>query len=143
MPYIAVERDIAVVRRAKRGGRNVFFGDMNSPTVQEAAGLGKATAVFVTSRDSEAAKALALTLHRLYPQLDVHVRVRTLADQAALVAKGIKHAGTGYIESTLIRGSILLRDLGVPGDEVARLVDSLQQDDYALVRTAYVEFERP
>ena len=142
VPHIAVERDIAVVRRAKRGGRNVFFGDMYSPTAQEAAGLGKATAVFVTSRDSEAAKALALTLHRLYPQLDVHVRVRTLADQAALVAKGIKHAGTGYIESTLTRGGILLKDLGVSEEDVSELVSALRDNDYALIRAAYAETKR-
>jgi len=142
VPRIAVERDIAVVQRAKRGGRNVFFGDMYSPTVQEAAGLGKATAVFVTSRDSHAAKALALTLHRLYPQLDVHVRVRTLADQAELVAKGIKHAGTGYIESTLTRGGILLKDLGVSEEDVSELVSALRDNDYALIRAAYAETER-
>ena len=142
VPHVAVERDIAVVRRAKRGGRNVFFGDMYSPTAQEAAGLGKAAAVFVTSRDSEAAKALALTLHRLYPQLDVHVRVRTLADQAALVAKGIKHVGTGYIESTLTRGGILLKDLGVSEEDVSELVSALRDNDYALIRAAYAETEK-
>ena len=64
----AVERDIAVVQVAKRAGREVYFGDLYSPSTQAAAGLGKAAAVFVTSHDSEAAKALALTLHRLYPQ---------------------------------------------------------------------------
>jgi hypothetical protein len=48
--------------------------------------------------DSDAAKALAVTLHRLYPNLDVYLRARALGDQDELVAKGIKHAATGYIE---------------------------------------------
>jgi len=139
IPHVAFDRDISVVRQGKRSGRNVHFGNMYSSTTQEAAGLGKAAAVYVTSRDMDRAKALAVTLHRLYPLLDVYVRVRTLDDQDALVARGIKHAGTGYIESTLVRGSTLLKDLGVPEDDVSELVNELQQDDYALIRAGHAD----
>jgi glutathione-regulated potassium-efflux system protein KefB len=142
IPHVAVERDIAVVQQARRKGRKVYFGNMYSSTTQEAAGLGKATAVFVTSNEMEEAKALAVTLHRLYPHLDVYVRVRTLADQDELVAKGIKHAATGYIESTLNRGGILLKDLGVPEADVSELVGKLRDGDYALIRTAYAEVKK-
>ena len=142
IPHVAFDRDINVVRQGKKAGRNVHFGDMYSSTTQEAAGLGKATAVYVTLRDMDQAKALAVTLHRLYPLLDVYVRVRTLGDQAELVGKGIKHAGTGYIESTLIRGSMLLKDLGMSEANVGELVKEFQQDDYALIRAAYAKVEK-
>jgi glutathione-regulated potassium-efflux system protein KefB len=74
--------------------------------------------------------------------LDVYVRVRTIADQDALVAKGIKHAGTGYIESTLARGGMLLKDLGVSEADVGELLSTLRCDDYALIRAAYAEGDR-
>ncbi|MGB5221931.1 MAG: cation:proton antiporter [Polyangiales bacterium] len=141
VPHVAVERDIAVVQQAKRVGRQVYFGDMYDPSTQEAAGLGRAAAVFVSSRETEAAKGLAGTLHQLYSQLDVYVRVRTLADQDELIAKGIKHAGTGYIESTLVRGGMLLKDLGVTEEDVSELLSTLRDDDYALIRAAYSEAE--
>ena len=115
---------------------------MYSSAAQEAAGLGKAAAIYVTSRDMDHAQALAVTLHRLYPHLDVYVRVRTLADQDELAAKGIKHAGTGYIESTLVRGGMLLKDLGVSEDDVSEMVEEFQQNDYALVRAGYAEVEK-
>jgi hypothetical protein len=108
---------------------------------QEAAGLGKAAAVYVTSRDMDHAKAMAITLHRLSPHLAIYVRVRRLPDQDELVAKGIRHAGTGYIESALVGGSMLLRDLGVSEDDVSELVNDFQQNDYALIRAAYAEVE--
>lgn len=91
----------------------------------------------VTSQDSDASKALALTLHELYADLTLYVRVRTLADQNELVAKGVKHAGTGYIESTLARGGMLLTDLGASEQDVSELVSVLRDDDYALIRAAY------
>jgi len=73
-------------------------------------------------------------LHRLHPSLNVYVRVRTMADQDELVAKGINHARTSYIESTLATGSLLLKDLGVAEDDVGALVSAFQQDNYALIR---------
>jgi glutathione-regulated potassium-efflux system protein KefB len=142
IPHIAFDRDIDLVRQASGAGRTVYFGDMYNSTTHEAAGLGNAAAVYVTSRDMERAKALAVTLHRLYPELDVYVRVRTLADQDELVAKGIKHAGTGYIESTLVRGSMLLKDLGVSEDDVSEMVSDFQQNDYASIRGAYAEIAK-
>ena len=142
IPHLAFDRDMNVVREGKRSGRNVHLGDMYREATQEAAGLAKANAAYVTSRDMEHAKALAVTLHHLYPHLDVYVRVRTLEDQDELVAKGIKHAGTGYIESTLIRGGMLLKDLGVSEDDVGELIKELQHNDYALVRAGYAEVDK-
>jgi glutathione-regulated potassium-efflux system protein KefB len=134
IPYVACDRDINVVRQGERAGHNVYYGDMYTSTAQAAAGLGKASAAYVTSRDMNRAKAMALTLHRLYPNVDMYVRVRNLSDQDEMVAKGIKHAGTGYIESTLVRGGMLLKDLGMSETEVDELVKEFQENDYALVR---------
>jgi len=66
----------------------------------------------------------------------VLVRVRTLADQDDLVAKGIKHAGTGYIESTLAQGRMLLEDLGASDNDVSELVSTLRENGYAMIGDA-------
>ncbi len=76
-----------------------------------------------------------MTLHEFYPDLNLYVHVRTLTDQNELVAKGVKHAGTGYIESTLARCGMLLKDLGVSEQDVSEVVSMLRDDDYALIRT--------
>ena len=73
-------------------------------------------------------------LHGLYPSLNVYVRVQTLGDQDEMRAQGISHAGTSYIESTLLIGGAMIRDLGAPDDDVSRLIEDLRRDDYALVR---------
>ena len=142
VPFIAFDRNISRVQEGKQSGHNVHFGDINSPATQQAAGLGRADAVYVTLRDMEQAKAVAVTLKHLYPLLDVYVRVRTLKDQDELVARGIKHAGTGYIESTLVRGSALLKGIGTSEADVQELVEDFQRDDYALVRSAYAKSNR-
>ena len=137
--YVAFDQDINLVRQGKKSGYNVHFGNMYSTVTQEAAGLGKASAAFVAIWESESAEGLALTLHRLYPSLNAYVRVRTLRDQDRLVSKGIKKACTSYIESTLVRGAMLLKDLGVPEADVNDLVKTFQKDNYALVRAENAE----
>jgi len=142
VPYVAFDRNISRVRLGKQRGRNVHFGDINSPVTQQAAGLGRADAAYVTLWDTGEAKAVAVTLRSLYPLLDVFVHVRSLRDQDELVAKGIKHAGTGYIESTLLRGSMLLKGIGIPEADVQELVNDFQGDDYSLIRSAYAKLKR-
>jgi len=139
VPYTVFDRSIRAVRKGKRSGRNIHFGNINSPVTQQAAGLGRANAAYVTLRDMEQAKAIAVNLKHLYPSLDIYVRVRNFEDQDELHAKGIKHAGTGYIESTLVRGSMLLKDIGIPEADVQELVKDFQRDDYTLIRTAYAK----
>ena len=142
VPYVAFDRNINRVRQGKQRGRNVHFGDINSPVTQQAAGLGGADAAYVTLWDMGQAKAVAVTLKGLYPLLDVYVHVRSLRDQDELVAKGIKHAGTDYIESTLLRGSMLLKDIGMPEADVQELVEDCQRDNYTLIRSAYAKLKR-
>ena len=139
IPHVAFDRDIDLVRQGKQSGYDVHFGNMYSTVTQQTAGLGKASAAFVSTWESERAEGLALTLHRLYPSLNVYVRVRSLGEQDKLVSKGIKKAATGYIESTLIRGSMLLKDLGVSEVDVNELVKAFRNDNYALVRAEYPE----
>jgi glutathione-regulated potassium-efflux system protein KefB len=137
IPHMVVDQDLDYVRRGTASGREVLWGDMFSATTQSAAGLARAAAIFVTSRETDRAKKLAITLHRLYPGLNVYVRVDTLAEQDELAAKGIRHAGTGYIESTLNRGAALLQDCGVSRDELNSLLEALRRDSYALVRGTF------
>ena len=141
VPYVAFDRNIRCVRHGKQRGRNVHFGDINSPFTQQVAGLGRAEAAYVTLWDMRQAKAVAVTLQRLYPLLDVFVHVRSLKDQDELVAKGIKYAGTDYIESTLLRGGMLLKGIGIPEADVQELVEDFQGDNYALVRSAYAKLK--
>lgn len=139
IPHIIIEKDIRVVRQGRKLGREVIFGDIYRSTTQQTAQLEKASAVYITLGDVKDAKALSITLHQLYPRLDLYVRVRTLMDQDELALKGVNNAGTGYIESTLLRGGMLLKGIGVAENEVQELISDLQQNDYALIRSIYAK----
>ncbi|MBM9512453.1 cation:proton antiporter domain-containing protein [Desulfogranum marinum] len=133
IPYVVFDKDFAVVQQGKASGYNVHFGDMNSFETQSVAGFSKANAAFVNASSRSKTKALAISLHRLYPELSIYARVQTLADQSYLVNNGITHARTSYIESTMVVGGILLKNLGVKEESVNELVTFFRNNDYELV----------
>jgi hypothetical protein len=106
-------------------------------------GMLLSASAYVTTAEPDRAEGLAVTLHRLYPHLNVYVRVHTLREQDKLVARGIKKAGTSYIESTLVRGAMLLKDLGMSESDVNELVKAFQNHNYALIRAAFAEPAKP
>ena len=132
-----LERDINFVRQGEQSGLIVHLGDMYNSVTQQDGKLEKAAAAYVTTSEPSRAEGLALTLHRLYPHLNIYVRVNTLREQDKLVSRGIKKAGTGDIVSTLVREAMLLKDLDMSESDVNELVKAFQNDNYALVKAEY------
>ena len=135
--FVAFDTDYPAVTRARQAGMNAHVGGILASVVQTAAGLSRARAAFVSTTDAGELRAIALTLRQDYSNLDVYARVRTIGEAQYLRSKGIKHAGTMYLESTLFRGESLLKDMGVPETQVKALIDSLRQDKYKLIVEAY------
>ena len=81
---VALRREEIIIERAGKKIARLSPIDNDVPRssgkldFRKAAGLGKASAAFVSIRESERAEGLALTLQRLYPSLNLYVRVRSL-----------------------------------------------------------------
>jgi glutathione-regulated potassium-efflux system protein KefB len=142
IPYIAFDVDYGRVRRGKDAGRQVHLGDIFAHSVQQAAGLSRAKSAFISTSDTDRLKGIALAMRRDYPNLDIYARVPTLEDEAELQIKGIRHAGTTFIESTLFRGIALLKDMGVAEDHAATLVEILRKDDYKAIRQSLMSADK-
>jgi glutathione-regulated potassium-efflux system protein KefB len=135
--YVALDRDFSRVVRAQRAGLKAYYGDILQAPVQDAFGISRARAAFLSTTDADRLRTVALYLRERYPSLDIYARVRTLDEQEALRAKGVKHAGTTYLESTLFRGEALLKNMGVAENQAKVLIDSLRKDDYQLIKNAF------
>ena len=134
IPYIGVDRSIELAENAIRAGFKANFGDILSNVGQEVVSLNKAKGVFISSKDFERIKAIAITLKSLYPHLMIYARVSNLAEKTYLESQGIK-AATIFVESTLFRAKDILKDLGVPEDNIEQLIENLRQNNYDLIKT--------
>lgn len=89
-PYVAIEVDPDVARRARRLGRHVRFGDASSPEVLEHAGHAReARLIVLVMSEMETTLRVATLARGRWPDVRVLARVRRMGeDEARLRAMG-------------------------------------------------------
>jgi len=114
IPWLAIERETAVVEAAVREGRAVFFGDASRPDLLRRVGLDSALAVVVTMDSPEGAEAVVTTAREARPNLTVVVRARDARQAKRLYTLGATDAVPETIEASLQLSEALLVEIGVP-----------------------------
>lgn len=113
-PYVAIDSDSDLVRRAQEMGTTAIFGDASRHGLLDQLGIEHATAVILTMDEPVAAQRLVKKLHGLYPNLPIIARARDASHAAALYRAGASHAVPETLESSLQLSEAVLIDLGVP-----------------------------
>lgn len=88
---------------------------------------------------TQRSRALAITLHELYPDLALYVQVRNLRAIQEMSSHGINKVGADYVGNTLAGGRLLLLllDTGVTEADANSVVNDLKQNAYAAIRSAH------
>jgi len=136
VPFIAFDRNPANVSKGKADGLPVFYGDISDPELLAAANAQHATLLVLTVDHAPTALRAVSLLRSCYPNLPVIARARDLKAAGDLLHAGATHAFPETIESSLTLGANALNMLGVPVDEVDRLLQGVRKENYNLVRPA-------
>lgn len=127
---IALDSDIEIVKSAKKSHQNVYYANINSIVTQNSARLKNAAAIYISGRDNDSAKALAITFREFFPNSEVFVCVATLEEQYELISRGVSNAHAIYVDGALSSGVKLLKYLGVRESEIAGIINDIQSSDY-------------
>jgi monovalent cation:H+ antiporter-2, CPA2 family len=132
-PYVAIDSDGDLVRRAQALGMVAKFGDAARHELLERLGIARATAVILTMDDPVGAQRLVKKLHGLYPDLPIIARARDASHAAALYRAGASHAVPETLESSLQLSEAVLVDLGVPMGPVIASIHEKRDEFRALI----------
>jgi CPA2 family monovalent cation:H+ antiporter-2 len=132
--YVAMDLDPALVREAWDAGEPVFYGDCTHQEVLLAAGLERASVLVVTADAPLAAERVIRLARRVRPDLPVLVRTRDDAHLDRLEAAGATEVVPETLEASMMMADHVLKRLGVPEDEILRLIQKARTDHYALLR---------
>ena len=91
VPYVAVERDVARLRKAQSQGHHVVFGDVTRPGILRAAGVHRAKAVVALLNEPRRLEQLVHNVRQLEPGIPVIVSTRDDTGLKGLVAAGATH----------------------------------------------------
>lgn len=133
IPFIAFDTNPINVERGKRDGRAVFYGDIGDMELLAAAEVENAALVVLTIDHGASALRAVSHIRAAYPQVPVIVRARDLEACAVLIRAGATRAYPEAIESSLRLGAETLEMLGVPTEDVDRLLQGVRRQDYMQV----------
>lgn len=141
-PYVAVDADIDSVRRARREGYPMIFGDIARPAFLDRLNLDSATALILTMDDPVQVVRTTALVRKDHPDLCIVARARDAGHAAELYRAGATDAVPETLEASLQLSEAALVDLGVAmGPVIASIHEKRAQLREAIMHEGELERE--
>ncbi|KAK4476945.1 hypothetical protein RD792_016114 [Penstemon davidsonii] len=120
-PYVAFDLDLSVVKKSRKLGFPVLYGDGSRPAVLQSAGINSPKAVMVMYTGNERTIKAVQRLRLAFPAVPIYARAQDMMHLLDLKKAGATDALLENAETSLQLGSKLLKGLGVMSDDVTFL----------------------
>ncbi len=135
IPYIAVDADVERVRRARKEGRKVYYGDAARGDFLRACGIDQAKALVVTMNGGASVDDVVKAARLERGDLPIVARARDEDHAVHLYSLGVREAVPETLEASLQVGEALLVETGVPMGNILVAI----HDKRAAMRAALLE----
>lgn len=112
--YIAVDTDAALVKRFRRDGIDIYWGNAERPDFLARCGLAKARALIITLDKATVAEAIIRNVRAEHANLTIVARARDAHHATLLYQLGVSDAVPETIEASLQLSEAVLVDMGIP-----------------------------
>ncbi len=135
-PYLVLETNPELVRRRKREGESIEFGDCTRPAVLEHAAIKHARVLVVAISDATATRRAVRIARHLNPGVRVVVRTRYQTEIAELLKIGANEVVPEEFETSVEVLSRVLEELEIPHHTIRQVAENIREDHYAAFRDA-------
>lgn len=126
--FVVIELDQRRMEQARAAGRPVVFGDASQEPVLEAAHLGEACLLLITTPGLVTTRAIAAHARRLRPELEIVARGSDSESLPALRALGVAEVVLPEFEASLELARQALLHFEVPLIDVQRETEALRHE---------------
>ncbi len=130
--FLVVETNVGLVRRFRRQGVEIYWGNAARPEFLTRSGIAKARALVVTIDAPETSEEIVATARGLNPDLTIVARARDAEHARVLYELGVTDAVPETVEASLQLSEAVLVDLGIPMGHVIASIHA-KRDDYRKV----------
>jgi Kef-type K+ transport system membrane component KefB/voltage-gated potassium channel Kch len=131
LPYLAIEREIEIVRHKRLDGAPVYYGDASRPETLRRLGVARAAALVVTTDDGRAAEHIVTVARSEAPDLFILARGRDSDHAQGLYERGADEVIPEAIEAALQLAETLLIAVGLDAEAAARVVEERRRLEHA------------
>ena len=125
IPYLASERDPAVVGKWRKAGKPIYFGDARREAYLRSCGIDDASAIIITIHTQPEIDEIVRAARRLRPGLPIISRARDAAHARHLYDLGVDDAVPETIEASLQLAEAALVSLGEP---MGRVIAAIHEE---------------
>lgn len=130
--YIAVDSDPKAVHEGRKSGDPVYFGTADKIDILKAVGADRAKMIVVAIREKKPAERTVRAIHKNFPKVPIVTRAWDRAHADELREAGATVAIAESFESSLILGTEILKKIGIPEAEIARVIEKFRIEEYPI-----------
>lgn len=130
IPYLHVELNGEIVRRARQNGEFIVYGDATSPVVLEGVGIEKARALVLAINDPSSLVRVIRTARGLNESIYIQARTRFILEMDDLLAQGADEVIPDEVEASLQMAAALLRRFAISEGKTLRQIATMRQEHY-------------
>lgn len=136
IPYVVLDLNAEVVRRAKAKGEKINFGDSTRREVLSHAAIDKAWSLVLAISDPQAARRTVKQARWMNPDVHIIVRTRYVAEIAELFKLGANEVIPEEFETSIEIFSRVLMRYGTPRNVIESQIDRIREQGYEMLRTS-------
>jgi CPA2 family monovalent cation:H+ antiporter-2 len=138
VPYLVLDVDSGIVRKMKRKGEPIFFGDGTSLEILRKLGIRTAKVLVIAISDPTATRSVTQLARKENSLLHIIVRTRYLAEVDDLNQIGADEVIPEEFETSIEIFSRVLHHYHVPTNMIAERTENIRKDSYNALRTVHL-----
>jgi voltage-gated potassium channel Kch len=127
--FTALDLNPDQIDQVRRFGTKAYYGDPTRPDMLRAAGAETAKVLVLALDDVGEALKVVQTVHRNFPHLVILARARNRRAAHLLMDVGVTRIVRETLDASLRMTADVLRELGLPADEIARTITTFRDHD--------------
>ena len=135
IPYVIIETNPETVRREKKEGRNILYGDATHVPVLEHAGIREARVAVIAISDYVASRQISRQIKELNPSVHLIVRTRFVNEIDPLRELGADEVIPEEYETAVEIFIRVLQHYLVPQQDIDRFMSEVRADGYQMLRS--------
>jgi CPA2 family monovalent cation:H+ antiporter-2 len=135
IPYVIIETNPETVRREKKEGRNILYGDATHVPVLEHAGIREARVAVIAISDYVASRQISRLIKELNPNIHLIVRTRFVNEIDPLRELGADEVIPEEYETAVEIFIRVLQHYLVPQQDIDRFMTEVRADGYQMLRS--------
>lgn len=147
IPYVVLEANSGIVKKARREKEPIFYGDGSGLEILHKAGIKKARVLVAVISDPSSTRRIVQTARQANRELQIIARTRLVAEVDHLLSLGADEVVPEEFETSVEIFSKVLHHYHVPANVIRDRIDDVWQHGYLAFRTMQLPkkflYERP